>query len=533
MYSIARAFVLGSIAVMCATGASAQPALHVTAPGCTSAAAIAEVHGSLLVDGGTVVCRFDAADLALTQTIPLPGPAASFGLLVEASGDDFVSARNGVVHIIDGATGAVLHTLSEPTPTVNGGFGAALAVGGGRVLVGNIGDNEVHAFDEATGAFLYTVTENEIFFGHAVAVLESSVLVSGLPGMIPASTRIHRYDLATGASLGVFATVLGGPLNGGDFLGNLTVTGDDLLVGLPGSTNPGAVHLLDGGTGATIRTFVPPPDGLSLFARSVRTTASEVFVLGSGPSRRSTYIFDLASGDLLRTVREQGTQLAVLADRTITGPEVYAICGGTTGCAPCETCGPLGSCVVAPHPTCQHLAIPGAVKLTVADAPPSGPPKGSVLWSGGGDFAPGPPLIGPLFGVPTVDTDIALCLFDGASALAFRAVAPADDTCGARPCWTPRGGGSSPQAGYSYRDRDATPDGIGSLRLLRRSNMGRVTLKLSSTGSNLFARPFGMPALPLVTPVTAQLQMRDGQCIDTVHSNPTTNGEFRFSARSD
>jgi hypothetical protein len=134
-----------------AASVMAQPALHVTAPGCAPASELAVVHGNLLVVGASVACTFDATTLAHTGTIPLPGAPSAAALVAEASGDDFLLARNGTVNLLDGATGAVLQTFTDPNPNTLDRFGDAIATSGSHVLVGDPYDNEVHVFDVTTG----------------------------------------------------------------------------------------------------------------------------------------------------------------------------------------------------------------------------------------------------------------------------------------------------------------------------------------------------------------------------------------------
>jgi hypothetical protein len=449
-----------------------------------------------------------------------------------------------MVNLLDGATGAVLQTFANPTPNPPyGQFGTAIAVSGGSVLVGDPGDNEVHVFDAATGTLQHTITFNEISFGHALAVLGADVLVTSIKGGAFPETRIRRYDVATGTPLGLFAAVQG-PL---EDRGTLTVVDGNVLLGL--TEFSGAVHLLDGSTGTVLRTFLPPEAQQSvLFGSLVRATSDMVFVrghasVGEVAGRMATYIFDLASGVLLRTIRDHAgepffyppQQLAVLGDRTIVGRTVYAVCGGAVACGPCETCGPFGSCVLAPHPTCQQMTPTGAFTLAISD--PLAPGGGLVRWKGRGQLAAGgPPAFQQgnfLFGIPHVDTDYGLCLWDAASALLFQAEAPAGGTCGTGECWNPLGTLFTPLSGYAYRDRDRTPDGLASLRLLRRSDTGLTAFRIRGSGPNLFGRPFGLPSPPLTLPLRVQLQSLDGQCFETTHSTAVMNGAQSFLSRSD
>jgi len=265
-----------------------------------------------------------------------------------------------------------------------------------------------------------------------------------------------------------------------------------------------------------------------------------VVVYAAGSPRDVTFVFDRATGTLLRTIRDFWANsnsnvrehLVLLGSRTIAGSTVMAYCGGNAGCGPCETCGPSGSCVAAPHPTCQQMDPSGAFKLMFLNTAA----RDTAQWKGKGTLAPGgPPDTGyayRLFGAPDVDTDYALCVFDPSSALLFRAEAPAG-TCDASPCWKRRGEDFETVGVFTYRDPDRTPDGIRGARLFRRTDTGLTSLQMRGGGPNLSNRPFGIPTLPLTLPLRVQLQSRDGQCFETTHSTVVFNSTERFVSKSD
>jgi len=526
------AVALLALAVLRAAECAAQPPFWVTAPGCEQSTGFNVIHGNLLVTGATVACEYDATTLALVRTIPLPAPATNTRV-IEAPGDDFLLAGSSpTMHLIDGPTGGVVQTYVDPTP--GGNFGWDIGLSGTHVLATDPLDNEVHVFDLATGAFQHTIAFSEVQFGYAIAVLGPDVIVASMTG---AATRLRRYDVATGAFLGQFALVPGGPNDAGKIAGRMSVAGADVLIGMPG--NGPAAYLLDGTTGAVVRSF-PAPEPLSGFGHSARATATEVVVYAAGSPRDVTFVFDRATGTLLRTIRDFWANsnsnvrehLVLLGSRTIAGNTVMAYCGGNAGCGPCETCGPSGSCVAAPHPTCQQMDPSGAFKLMFLNTAA----RDTAQWKGKGMLAPGgPPDTGyayRLFGAPDVDTDYALCVFDPSSALLFRAEAPAG-TCDASPCWKRRGEDFETVGVFTYRDPDRTPDGIRGARLFRRTDTGLTSLQMRGGGPNLSSRPFGIPTLPLTLPVRVQLQSRDGQCFETTHSTVVSNSTERFVSKSD
>ena len=117
---------------------------------------------------------FDAATGALRHTLQAPHPREGdlFGSAVAASDttivvgapfDDTVAANAGAVHLFDAATGALLHTLLNPASDVDSRFGSAVAIAGGTVLVGAPFDDTdaadagiAYLFDVASGTLLTT-----------------------------------------------------------------------------------------------------------------------------------------------------------------------------------------------------------------------------------------------------------------------------------------------------------------------------------------------------------------------------------------
>jgi len=208
----------------------------------------------------------------------------------------------------------------------------------------------------------------------------------------------------------------------------------------------------------------------------------------------------------------------------------YRFCGGQTGCAPCETCGPLGTCVSAPHPTCRAPAGSGDTTLKLTNTARSK----QVVWESVGQISGSlPDVIAQIFGNPadaTTGHDYELCLYDSTDSLQFRASVPAAGLCGVRPCWMPLVRDGLFLEGYDYRDRERTPEGVKRVRLRSRS---RTTMVLRGSGDLLVGRQFGLPVGPLATPIRAQLQVRDGECWEATFSAPTINDAERFRARSD
>jgi hypothetical protein len=110
-----------------------------------------------------------------------------------------------------------------------------------------------------------------------------------------------------------------------------------------------------------------------------------------------------------------------------------------------------------------------------------------------------------------VTTDYQLCIYDGASNLLFDAAIPGGGMCGTsnpQPCW------KEVSAGFNYKDKDKTPDGVEQLTL-RAGVATKAKVQIKGKGVAL-----DDPAYELMTPVTVQLHNTEGICWGAVYSAP-------------
>jgi hypothetical protein len=561
---------------LAASIAGAQPALRldipVTPDSIVGGAAVAALGNDVLVaapasngspNSNEAVHLFDGTTGAFIRTYSTPASGFTFfGFSIAVVGNDVVvgamfdssgAPSSGVVHLFDGATGALLRTFPNPTPADGDDFGYSVASVGGNVLVGAPFDDtgagnagSVYLFDTATGTLLRTFPNPaptvNAQFGLSVAALAGNVLV-GAPGV----DRVYLLDSGTGVVLQTFVAP-----NGGAFGRAVTAVGGNALIGAPFDitmgTAVGAAYLFDGATGVLLHTFSnPAPAGGGLFGSSVAGAGGHALV-GSilddtgATDTGAAYVFDTTSGALVRTLLNptpassdgfgsavgglgNGFVVSAPGDATITTNDgaAYLFCGGAAGCGPCETCGPLGTCVVAPNPTCRSLGADGRSRLRLNDNPNDAGDRVGWSWRGHGvvDVQD--------WGHPLTSSDYTLCLYDASDALVFRATAPADGTCGTRPCWRPVS-----TSGFRYLDGDRTPDGVQKIvvRAVQRDG-GHEMLNFKANGALLTGRAFGLPALPPGLPLRAQMQARDGWCWEATYSAATTATSRRFIAASD
>jgi hypothetical protein len=150
-------------------------------------------------------------------------------------------------------------------------------------------------------------------------------------------------------------------------------------------------------------------------------------------------------------------------------------------------------CAPAPLSSCLASASQRSV-LVLRDG--ASPAKNLLKWKiVRGGLATAANLHDPVTG----DAVLAVCVYDasGAAQPLLAGTVPPGGTCGTKPCWR------SVAAGYRYKNRAATGDGVTDLRL-RVGHNGEVQLVVKGKGAML-----PMPTLGLVPPVRVQLVVGD------------------------
>lgn len=201
-------------------------------------------------------------------------------------------------------------------------------------------------------------------------------------------------------------------------------------------------------------------------------------------------------------------------------------CGGTpvadgTGCddgsrCTSESC-TAGACVVAAAPAsgCFTPSAARAAALSLKNAPGGSRDTVGFKWNKGEET-----MLAD-FGDPLASDDYALCIYDADADVVLAAQIPAGGTCAGRECW------KSGLTGISYRDKEATPDGINRV-LLRAGDAGRAAVAAKGKGEPLKMTPVD----DITLPVRAQLR-RDGACWEATFSLPSRLTSEVFKAASD
>jgi hypothetical protein len=178
----------------------------------------ADVHG--IRDAGQV-CVYDSEtmDLRAILASPNPQPGGFFGWSL-ASGLDLIIigelrgfvggvAKAGLVYVYDSSTLALRAVLLSPNPIEGGGFGSAVAVGSGKIVIGeawatvnnrqNAGQVYVYGAENMVleGIVASPDPQADAVFGYAVAVAVGLVVV-GEPkadvGDVRMAGRVHVYS---------------------------------------------------------------------------------------------------------------------------------------------------------------------------------------------------------------------------------------------------------------------------------------------------------------------------------------------------
>jgi hypothetical protein len=236
-----------------------------------------------------------------------------------------------------------------------------------------------------------------------------------------------------------------------------------------------------------------------------------------------------AAGEVTFTFAEPVTSVSLRADRDA-DPAMGERTVGSSSPNPLEhgivvksdyneldatfTTPPFGVCAGAPVTGCRVPTRPGAARLTIKNKPGSVRDTLSWKWSKGEATSKAD------FGSPLVDTDYQLCVYDSMQGL-VNAAAPADGTCGTRPCWTEK------SAGYRFFDRAAS----GGLRSvdLKAGAAGRARVRAVARGTPVASVDPPLEQLP----VTVQLVSSEGECWAATYSALSRNDAGLVKGRSD
>src|SRR5205823_3142641 len=202
----------------------------------------------------------------------------------------------GPPFVYNARTGALVATLNVPTPAPGDFFGAAVAVSGNLVVVGAYGYSpggvtdvgQAYVFNATSGALVATLTNPtpaiEDFFGRGVA-LSGNIAVVGADGADSGAANAgsaYVFNATTGAL--IFTLNDPTPADYDDFGYSVAVTGNTVVVGAVGDdtgvgTDVGSAYVFNATTGALVTTLNnPTPATYDDFGNSVAVSGNTVAV---------------------------------------------------------------------------------------------------------------------------------------------------------------------------------------------------------------------------------------------------------------
>ncbi|MBI3737237.1 hypothetical protein HY256_12095, partial [Candidatus Sumerlaeota bacterium] len=255
----------------------------------------------------TITDPLSSGNDLLGYSIATQGTNAIFGAY---QGDFGASSDSGCVVIFNGVTGDRIMRIDNPTPANFDWFGFSVAaVGGNKILVGAIYDDtgatdagSAYLFDGTTGALLLTINNPSPTldgrFGWAVADVGGNLAVSATHN---GSGKVYIFDGSLTGTTNTPLVTISNPGTGGDFGISAAGVAGNVLVGAylnSSSTIGGQAYLFDGTSGSLILTINnPTPASSDLFGMSVAALGTDLLVSAvfddtGAANAGSVYLFD-------------------------------------------------------------------------------------------------------------------------------------------------------------------------------------------------------------------------------------------------
>jgi hypothetical protein len=291
---------------------------------------------------GGIAYLFSGATGQLLRVLRNPQPADDdhFGEVVAAMGEDILiaapqpfSSGPGFVFLFDGLTGRFLHRFQHPTPHPRDGFGSSLATLGNKVFIGAHQDDTVatdagavYVFELDAGQwklrprFLGHVPRANDYFGGALALAGGNLLV-GAVGEDQHGTdagAVYLFNASTGGKLRTFWNP--SPVAGDVFGHSIAAVNDPgseghrsralVAVGAhlddTGAESAGVVYLFAAESGELVQTLLNPTPaidehfGWSLAALGDRVLVGAYQDDTGAENTGAAYLFSAASGKLVQ-----------------------------------------------------------------------------------------------------------------------------------------------------------------------------------------------------------------------------------------
>ena len=259
-----------------------------------------------------------------------------FGVSLAAVGRNLLIASQpqerepGEAFLFDGRTGALLRTLTSPTPSLGDWFGTSIAATDRLLVVAASG--AVHVFDQA-GDFLRTFALDPglRFFLPRVAVLGDTVVVGDVPAPGEPPSPVLLCDVATGEVLQTFYPPETCPQGFGEVV---ALAPSIVLVGAAGGDCPGKVYAFDAQSGELVWSREAPAENFfdSQFGAALAVDGTDVLVGAPGLHPLefgNAYLLDTSTGKVRR--RYRGLRRASYFGRSVALRRNRALVGAPGG----------------------------------------------------------------------------------------------------------------------------------------------------------------------------------------------------------
>ena len=308
------------------------------------------------------------------NSVAISGDHAIVGAYVEG---DAGGTYSGKAYIYNVSTGALVHTLDNPTPfgtSANDNFGYSLAISGDHAIVGAYGEGDAggtfsgkaYIYNVSTGALVHTINNPNAYGSSGSDLFGMTLAISGDRAIIGAfgedevgtySGKAYIYNVSTGALVHTLDNP--NPYSSGTedyFSGNVAISGDHAIVGAygeddAGGDSSGKAYIFDVTTGTLVHTLDNPnPYGTSSndqFGMAVEISGDYAIVAAvaedevTGYNSGKAYIFKVSDGSLVYTFDNPnaydtpindsfGYSVAISGDNVIVGAYSEDDAGGTS-----------------------------------------------------------------------------------------------------------------------------------------------------------------------------------------------------------
>jgi len=253
--------------------------------------------------------------------------------------DEVGGIDSGKAYIYNVTTGALVHTIDNPnaySTSLDDNFGRSVAISGNYAIVGSNQEDDsggttsgkAYIFNVTTGALVHTLDNPTAYstsandrFGYSVAISDNYAIVGAYPeddagGNV--SGKAYIYNVTTGALVHTLDNPNAYSTSSGDFFGDsVSISGNYAIVGAydeddAGGTSSGKAYIYNVTTGALVHTLDNPnaygTSQSDLFGYSVAISGNYAIVGAifegdaGGVVSGKAYIFDVTTGALLHTL---------------------------------------------------------------------------------------------------------------------------------------------------------------------------------------------------------------------------------------